>query len=148
MAKLKIPRYRQFLRIREVKQVNRCTLHGSSEEETSYFERFNDTFRQRVSRLVRKTLSFLKSHRSYLVFCTLSQCFIIFVILLRIINITFRLNVLYCTKYLRSQPLMSEAIIVTLMPDCRNSKTFDRYWRKKQLKVHISFTTLRHTVWQ
>lgn len=41
-----------------------CTRHravGKETGKTSYIERFNNTLRQRVSRLVRKTLSFSKS---------------------------------------------------------------------------------------
>lgn len=45
---------------------------------TSYIERFNNTLRQRVGRLVRKTLSFSKklsnSLWSNLAFCSLLQC--------------------------------------------------------------------------
>lgn len=46
---------------------------GKETGKTSYIERFNNTLRQRVSRLVRKTLSFSKSlenhtYRCYLVF--------------------------------------------------------------------------------
>lgn len=52
---------------------------------TSYVERFNNTLRQRVSRLVRKTLSNSyvtgESHRCYLVFHPLLQCIITFLIL-------------------------------------------------------------------
>ena len=44
------------------------TLHhvGKESGETNHIERFNNTFRQRVSRLVRKTLSFSKKLDNHL----------------------------------------------------------------------------------
>jgi IS1 family transposase len=39
---------------------------GKQTGKTSYIERLNNTFRQRVSRLVRKTLSFSKSLENYI----------------------------------------------------------------------------------
>jgi insertion element IS1 protein InsB len=39
---------------------------GKETGKTSYIERFNNTLRQRVSRLVRKTLSFSKSLENYI----------------------------------------------------------------------------------
>jgi len=53
---------------------------GKETGKTSYVERFNNTLRQRVSRLVRKTLSFQvvgESHWCHLVFRPLLQCIII-----------------------------------------------------------------------
>ncbi len=40
---------------------------GKETGKTSYIERFNNTLRQRVSRLVRKTLSFSKSLENHMV---------------------------------------------------------------------------------
>ncbi|HTL89047.1 MAG TPA: IS1 family transposase, partial [Leptolyngbya sp.] len=39
---------------------------GKETGKTSYIERFNNTLRQRVSRLVRKTLSFSKSLENHI----------------------------------------------------------------------------------
>jgi hypothetical protein len=53
---------------------------GKETGKTSYIERFNNTLRQRVSRLVRKILSFSpvdgESYWSHLVFHPSLQCFI------------------------------------------------------------------------
>jgi len=53
---------------------------GKETGKTSHIERFNNTLRQRVSRLVRKTLSKSyvtgESHWCHLVFCTFLQCII------------------------------------------------------------------------
>ncbi len=58
---------------------------GKETGKTSYIERLNNTLRQRVSRLVRKTLSFsksrLESHWCCLVFCSPLQRIITFVAL-------------------------------------------------------------------
>lgn len=52
---------------------------GKETGKTSYIERFNNTLRQRVGRLVRKTLSLFQkgeqSHWGDLVLCALLQCF-------------------------------------------------------------------------
>ncbi|MEL6604601.1 MAG: IS1 family transposase [Cyanobacteria bacterium J06614_10] len=45
---------------------NRHRAVGKDSGLTSYVERFNNTMRQRVSRLVRKTLSFSKIQRNHI----------------------------------------------------------------------------------
>ena len=45
---------------------NRHRAVGKETGKTSYIERFNNTLRQRVSRLVRKTLSFSKSLENHI----------------------------------------------------------------------------------
>jgi IS1 family transposase len=47
-------------------QVNGRSAVGKETRKTSYVERFNNTLRQRVSRLVRKTLSFSKSLENHI----------------------------------------------------------------------------------
>jgi IS1 family transposase len=49
---------------RSTQPTNRAV--GKATGKTSYIERFNNTLRQRVSRLVRKTLSFSKSVENHI----------------------------------------------------------------------------------
>jgi IS1 family transposase len=50
----------------KVLPANRHRAVGKESGRTSYIERFNNTLRQRVSRLVRKTLSFSKSLENHI----------------------------------------------------------------------------------